>query len=93
MQSAFYPTIERKYGVVLDTRASWTKLDWELFSAAVASRSTRDMFVRVVARWIGETKSHRPLTDLYDVDDGGFAHGITFTARPVVGGVFSILAL
>lgn len=64
-----------------------------MFAAAVASKSTRDMFVSTIARWINETVSYRPLMDLYDVDTGDFAKGIFFTARPVVGGVFSILAL
>lgn len=34
----------------------------------------------------------RPFTDLYDTETGGFP-GITFFARPVVGGHFSFLAL
>lgn len=93
MQNAFYQTVQSKYGVILDTRARWTKLDWEMFSASVASSETRDWFVSTIAQWINETTSWRPLTDLYDVDDGGFAKGIFFTARPVVGGAFSILAL
>lgn len=34
----------------------------------------------------------RPFTDLYDTETGDFP-GITFFARPVVGGHFSFLAL
>lgn len=34
-----------------------------------------------------------PLTDLYDTEGDGGYPGITFTARPVVGGHFAFLAL
>lgn len=91
VQDKFYPTVATQYGVVLDTRGSWTKLDWELFTAAVSSTSTRDMFIRSVARWIGQTPSDRALTDLYDVNTGDFASVRRFTARPVVGGSFALM--
>lgn len=35
----------------------------------------------------------RPLTDLYDTEGTGGFPGITFAARPVVGGHFAFLAL
>lgn len=86
MQSSFYPTIEATYGVPLDTRHSYTKSrcpliqmqnpqanrlgDWELFAAAVASNSTRDMFIKDLATWINETPTNRPMTDLYETSSG-----------------------
>ncbi|KAK8244847.1 glutaminase GtaA [Phyllosticta capitalensis] len=69
-QSAFYPTIEMKYGVPLDTRHSYTKSDWEMFVAAVSSTDTRDMFIRDLAKWINETPTSRAYTDLYETDSG-----------------------
>lgn len=93
MQSDFYPTVMERYGVILDSRAGWTKLDWEMFSAAVASDSTRDLFVKTIADWINETSAHRALTDLYDVRGGGYPDNIFFVARPVVGGVFAPMSL
>lgn len=45
--------------------------DWELFAAAVASASTRDMFIQLLAKWINQTPTSRPLTDLYDTVTGG----------------------
>ncbi|KAF4120020.1 protein of unknown function (DUF1793) [Geosmithia morbida] len=92
-QSKFYPTVLGEYGIVLDTRNDWTKLDWEMFSAAVASRETCAMVVETIARWIGQSPTDRALTDLYDVRTGDFPSARLFTARPVVGGAFSILAL
>ncbi|EAQ84675.1 hypothetical protein CHGG_08689 [Chaetomium globosum CBS 148.51] len=94
MQSNFYPTVANEYGVPLDTRHTWTKSDWEMFAAAVASQSTRDMFISKLAHWVGTTTSDRAMTDLYDSETGGFpANGPYFVARPVQGGLFALLAL
>ncbi|CAJ2502899.1 Uu.00g102930.m01.CDS01 [Anthostomella pinea] len=92
MQSAFYPTVALKYGVPLDTRHTYTKSDWELWAAAVASPDTRDLFVNLIAEWINVTPTNMALTDLYDCETGDYP-GISFTARPVVGGHFALLAL
>jgi hypothetical protein len=91
-QSAFYPTVAATYGVPLDTRHTWTKSDWEMFCAAIASPSTRDMFIQKLANWINVTPTNRAFTDLYDSGTGDYP-GIGFTARPVVGGHFALLAL
>lgn len=93
MQSDFYLSVQKEYGVVLDTRGTLTKLDWEMFAAAVAKPETRKMFISKIASWIGRTTTWRAYTDLYDVNDSGYPRGIEFTARPVLGGVFSLLAL
>lgn len=92
MQSAFYPTIAQPYGVPLDTRnAHWTKSDWQMFCAAVASPSTKKMFIDSIVQWVGETSSRNPMSDLYNTNDGSQVEGIDFKARPVVGGLFSLL--
>ena len=93
MQSAFYPTVELEYGVPLDTRHNYTKADWEIFTAAIASKDTQDMFIGDLAKWIGETPTNLPFTDIYDAISGDFADGVFFRARPVVGGTFALLAL
>ncbi|KAI2618159.1 glutaminase A [Hypoxylon sp. NC1633] len=93
MQSAFYPTIALEYGVPLDTRHSYTKSDWELWCAAITDAETRDLFLRLIAGWIDSTPTNMPLTDLYQADTGNYPSGLGFTARPVVGGHFSLLAL
>jgi hypothetical protein len=93
MQSKFYPTIMLPYGVPLDTRHLWTKSDWEMFVAAIVSKDVQAMFVKQLANWINVTPTHRPMTDLFNTDTGDFPGGLQFTARPVMGGVFSILAL
>ncbi len=94
MQSKFYPTIAKEYAIPLDTRHTWAKSDWEMFAAAVASTETRDMFVSKLAHWIGATKTPMAMTDLFDSVTGDFpSPGPTFKARPVVGGMFALLAL
>ncbi|PBP22484.1 glutaminase GtaA [Diplocarpon rosae] len=91
MQSAFYPTVEEKYGVPLDTRHNYTKSDWEMWAAALASDETKKMLISDLAKWINETPTNKAMTDWYDAQNGGFGGG--FTARPVVGGHFALLAL
>ncbi|KAI1002759.1 Glutaminase A [Podosphaera aphanis] len=94
MQSNFYPTVRHKYGVPLDTRHTYTKSDWEMWAAAIASEETRAIFISDLARWIADTPTNVAMTDLYDTDTGDWAGGVThFTARPVVGGHFALLAL
>ncbi|KAK0860093.1 hypothetical protein LTS02_008753 [Friedmanniomyces endolithicus] len=93
MQSAFYPTVFNTYGVPLDTRHTYTKNDWELFCAAVASSSTKTQFISTIAKWLGETPTNFAFTDLYDTITGGYPSTPVFIARPAVGGMYSLLAL
>ena len=94
MQSDFYPTAELEYGVPLDTRHGYTKNDWEMFCGAIASPSTSSMFISDIAKWINETSTDGPTTDLYDASTGAYSTGAgPFLARPAVGGWFSLLAL
>jgi hypothetical protein len=94
IQSNFYPTVKEQFGVPLDTRNRfYTKSDWEVFCAAVASVETRDMFIHAIAAWVNETPTSKPFSDLYQTNDGTFPPGIEFKARPVVGGMFALLLL
>ena len=94
MQSEFYPTVADEYGVPLDTRHQYTKSDWEMFAAAIASENTRHNLMGLLANWIRETPTNAPLTDLYDAQTGNWPiDSGYFAARPVVGGHFAILAI
>ncbi|KAE9367621.1 DUF1793-domain-containing protein [Stipitochalara longipes BDJ] len=92
MQSTFYPTVAQTYGVPLDTRNVFTKTDWSMWSASIASQSTKTLFISLLAKWITETPTNRAFTDLYNTQTGDFADG-PFIARPSVGGHFALLAL
>ena len=98
-QSAFYPTLISQYnfGAPLDTRGNYTKSDWQIYCAAVASPDTKADFINAIANFVNETPTYNPLTDLYYCDSGDHptinGNVVNFTARPVVGGFFAPLAL
>ncbi|OCK77996.1 DUF1793-domain-containing protein [Lepidopterella palustris CBS 459.81] len=97
MQSEWYPTISQIFGVPLDSRHSYTKSDWEMWTAATCAPSTRRLFVNALAYWLNNTSTDRAFTDLYEtIDSGSYPvspNSIFFIARPVAGGHFSLLAL
>jgi hypothetical protein len=82
----FYRTKLNKYGLPLDSRADYTKLDWSVWTATLAS-SPEDFHAIVdpIYTWTLETPTRVPLTDWYDTKNG---KQIGFQARSVVGGVF-----
>jgi len=92
MQSEFYSSVATPFGVALDTRHDWTKSDWEMFVAAVASDDTKKLLIGGLAKFVRETTTEKPFTDIYDAPTGGWS-GIQFRSRPVVGGHFALLAL
>ncbi len=83
---AYYKTKMNPYGLPLDNRHPYTKLDWTVWTATLAeSREDFNLFVDRVWRWMNETPSRVPLTDWYWTHDG---KQVGFQARSVVGGVF-----
>lgn len=93
-QSAFYTLALQKYGLPLDQRHWYTKSDWEFQAASVASPALQKEIVKRTARWLNETVTYTPFSDLYVTEfEGDYAPGTRFTARPVVGSHFSILAM
>ena len=97
MQSNWYPQVSQVFGIPLDSRHSYTKSDWEMWTAATCSPETRRLFVNGLAYWLNYTDTDRAFTDLYEtVDTGSYPVSPTpiyFNARPVTGGHFSLLAL
>ncbi|TKA81082.1 hypothetical protein B0A55_02543 [Friedmanniomyces simplex] len=73
MQSDFYPTVANTYGVPLDTRHAYSKNDWEMFCAAIATANTSNLFISDIANFINKTPSNGPVTDLYDTNTGDYA--------------------
>jgi len=97
MQSDWYPTTSQIFGIPLDNRHSYTKSDWEMWTAATCSPQTRRLFVNALGYWLNQTDTDRPFTDLYEtIDTGSYPASpspIYFNARPVVGGHYSLLSL
>ena len=89
MQSDWYHAVMQKYGLPLDSRHLYTKSDWEFEAAAVASRNTRTEILDRVSKWLNETVTDRPFTDLYRTEGRGGFPGPNFFARPVVGAHFA----
>ncbi|TIA37388.1 putative glutaminase [Aureobasidium pullulans] len=93
MQSDWYAAVMQKYGLPLDSRHLYTKSDWEFQAAAVSSRKTRTEILDRVSKWLNETSTDRPFTDLYDTEGEGGFPGPNFFARPVIGSHFAFLTL
>ncbi|KAI0683606.1 DUF1793-domain-containing protein [Cytidiella melzeri] len=91
MQTAWYSSVANSFGVPLDTRHTYTKSDWEIWTAAlVSSNSVRDTLVSAVKNYAADGESSQPLGDWYETANGDVEG---FRARPVVGGHFALLAL
>jgi Domain of unknown function (DUF4965)/Domain of unknown function (DUF5127)/Domain of unknown function (DUF1793)/Domain of unknown function (DUF4964) len=82
----FYAKQVQPFGLPLDNRKSFTKLDWEVWTAALSSdpRQFQDLIHRM-ATWADTTPSRVPTTDWYDTING---RQMGFQARSVVGGIF-----
>ncbi|KAL8951049.1 MAG: hypothetical protein Q9222_002942 [Ikaeria aurantiellina] len=93
IQSSWYDAVRQTYGLPLDSRHLYTKSDWEFFAAAVTSKPVRSGILQSVAKWVNETSTDRPFTDLYETEGTGGWPGAHFMARPVTGGHFAFLTL
>jgi hypothetical protein len=83
---SFYARHINQYGLPLDNREDYTKLDWEIWTATLAETASQfQSLMAPVAKWMNETPSRVPLTDWYDTKSG---KQMAFQARSVVGGVF-----
>jgi hypothetical protein len=83
---AFYKTHLNPFGLPLDNRATYTKLDWTVWSATLA-RKPEDFqaLIHPVLEFLNNTPDRVPMTDWYDTVS---AHQVGFQARSVVGGVY-----
>jgi hypothetical protein len=83
---AFYLKHLNRYGLPLDNRATYTKLDWEIWTATLAGNPADwNTLLAPIGRWINEGPTRVPLTDWYDTLTGKQQ---AFQARSVVGGVY-----
>ena len=83
---AFYEKHLNQFGLPLDSRKTYTKLDWEIWTATLSNSTGQfQRFIAPISRWVNETPTRVPLTDWYDTVDGK-QRG--FQARSVVGGIY-----
>ena len=82
----FYKTKQSAFGLPLDSRKDYTKLDWTLWTATL-TQDPADFTALLdpVYRFLNETPNRVPMTDWFDTKT---AKHVGFQARSVVGGVF-----
>jgi len=81
-----YKTKLNAFGLPLDSRKNYTKLDWTLWTATLTQdRGDFTALLDTVHRFLNETPNRVPMTDWYDTKT---AKHVGFQARSVVGGVF-----
>lgn len=91
-EATWYLAHENQYGVPLDLRHSYTKTDWELWTAAWQhnNKQISQHLIADVYDFANTSTSRVPFSDWYDTISG---RQVGFQARPVIGGVFALLSL
>ncbi|OQP48104.1 glutaminase [Niastella yeongjuensis] len=85
-ETQYYLTKQQKFGLPLDSRKTYTKNDWILWTATFAPQQDQfEKLITPVYHHALETESRVPLNDFYDAITGIREN---FKARSVVGGFF-----
>ncbi|KAG8707228.1 hypothetical protein FRC09_001952 [Ceratobasidium sp. 395] len=91
IQTSWYAKQFKQYGIALDTRHTYTKSDWEIYTAGtVGDVNLRNMFITRLKDYLANGKNTAPFSDWYDAISGSV---VGFRARPVAGGHFALLVL
>jgi hypothetical protein len=86
----YYISKLNPYGVPLDNRADFTKLDWMYWVAAMGTKEQFTTLTVPIFKFANETPDRVPLTDWYQTS---VPRQQGFRARPVVGGLFARMLL